>query len=195
MERRQKIIELAATIYTEIEEWADRDGERYEYLYFENPEWGVWDFGLIPRLLCEAFAAVGINDDNLHTLDGEDVRVRIGEYIHRVADGWRAAYEGEKVNDNPITDMDTIDETVRMGRDLIALIGDEEPVCASDCERYENEWVAFGDRLESHHEIRMGDYDNHPWFLKATQVEIIECYILLVEDNGMKGRSVQHLLD
>ena len=49
--------------------------------------------GLIPRLLCEAFAAVGINDDNLHTLDGEDVWIRIGEYIHRVAKGWKDSWE------------------------------------------------------------------------------------------------------
>ena len=93
VERRQKIIELAAMIYAEIEEWADRDLERYEHLSFHNPGWGVWDMDLVPRLLCEAFAAAGINEDNLHTLDGEDAWVRIGEYIHRVAKGWIDSWE------------------------------------------------------------------------------------------------------
>ena len=93
VERRQKIIELAAMIYAEIEEWADRDLERYEHLSFHNPGWGVWDMDLVPRLLCEAFAAAGINEDNLHTLDGEDAWVRIGEYIHRVAKGWKDSWE------------------------------------------------------------------------------------------------------
>ena len=43
VERRQKIVELAGMIYAEIEEWADRDSERYEHLAFHNPGWGVWD--------------------------------------------------------------------------------------------------------------------------------------------------------
>ena len=93
VERRQKIIDLAGMIHAEIEEWADRESERYEYLYFENPGWGVWDMDFIPRLLCEAFAAAGINEDTLHTLDGEDAWVRIGEYIHRMANEWRATCE------------------------------------------------------------------------------------------------------
>ena len=179
-ERRRLICELAACVWSAIEEWGEEDHGRFEYLYYENPGWGDWDFGFIPRLICEAFAAESIHEGNVELLDEDETWGRINHRIRKLCDGWRATFETEEVNDNPIADMDTIDETVRMGRDLIAIIIEAE----HDFARYEDQWTAFMDRLLTFHFIETELFVDCPWVMKATQSEIVDMYIRIVEDNG-----------
>ena len=90
-ERRRHIIELAAAIYSSIEEWASDDHERLDSLFWENPGWGDWDFGFIPRLVEEALNACDIHTGNCEQLDKDETWLNIHTAIERMCADFRVS--------------------------------------------------------------------------------------------------------
>ena len=85
------IIELAAAIYSSIEEWASDDHERLDSLFWENPGWGDWDFGFIPRLIEEALNACDIHTGNCELLDKDGTWLDIHTAIERMCADFRGS--------------------------------------------------------------------------------------------------------
>ena len=90
-ERRRLIIELAAAIHSSIEEWVGNDHERTDILFYENPGWGDWDTGFIPRLVEEAMNACNIHTGNCELLDKDETWLDIHTAIERMCLNFRGS--------------------------------------------------------------------------------------------------------
>ena len=92
-ERRRHIIGLAATIYSSIEEWAVKDHNRPDVLFWETPGWGDWDFGFVPRLVEEALNSCGIHNENCELLDKNSTWMDIHKAIEDMCADFRVSNE------------------------------------------------------------------------------------------------------